>query len=50
VAGAADALARGMARIFAAIAGLSAAAFAVSLAFPRLHLAARPGAPGSGAS
>jgi hypothetical protein len=41
LASAAEALARGMSRIFAAIAGLSAAAFVASLAFPRLHMKRR---------
>ena len=45
VAGAAGALAQGMSRIFGAIAGLSAAAFVVSLAFPRLHMKRGEAAP-----
>jgi MFS family permease len=44
VAGASGALARGMGRVFAAVAGLSAVAFVVSLAFPRLELKARAAA------
>jgi MFS family permease len=38
VAGASRALARGMSRVFTAVAALSALAFAVSLAFPRLAM------------
>jgi hypothetical protein len=47
VAGASGALARGMSRVFAAVAGLSALAFAVSLAFPRLAMRRPPARVGT---